>query len=633
MEELNQQENKNPIRKAIVPIVLLALLSALFHYKDSVLHFFGENSSESLAEVTAFNNDVRRKDSKSIDFKTTQQNEPIYHGDSLSTGSNSNALVTFKSGQILNVDQNSLIIFDEVTDTPEFVKGNIKVTVKGKMKLKVDNEIIEIDGGNTRSDIQIYKDEKAKAQKIVLLKGEAKINSPAQKEVVHLKKNIPVVPKQIIKADAFLADTARQPTNIQPKQDTVVLGRPPVVTSGNYKLYDYYSRMLSSNSELGRNRNFSLKPNYKFENYSPSSITVTPQASNDDPTKNPYTVRIVDSANPQGYVVEVSQNEYFIDGQTQYHWKNSYFTQNFSTPGSYYLRYRKVLNGQVLTEYSPTEKIFVPEKPKPVVITKPEPVVEPVKKAEPVKQQKLVAKPAPIEKKVVEKKPEVVERKPTAVPPQPVETMQSTLQTGPSEALRNQNYSFSQIGISAGQSFLVSGQQLANSNQINTSYGVQISGTHWINQNGFHASYAKALTSQSSSNLVTQAELDYLHRFNKVTDLANGGSFQYYLSLGLESYQNSQATSDFVDSYSLYKLGLGASMPVFNFWSIDGQLSYGVGDSHKSSIFFSTRANYFITRKVSLGIGYRARKFDYYLLDEKNYESLAETYTILNMYY
>jgi len=78
MEELNQQENKSPVKKAIIPIALLALLFALFHYKDSVLNFFDNKHTDSLAEVTAFKNDVRRKDSKSIDFKNTQQNEKIY---------------------------------------------------------------------------------------------------------------------------------------------------------------------------------------------------------------------------------------------------------------------------------------------------------------------------------------------------------------------------------------------------------------------------------------------------------------------------------------------------------------------------------------------------------------------------
>lgn len=645
MEELNQQENKSPVKKAIIPIALLALLFALFHYKDSVLNFFDNKHTDSLAEVTAFKNDVRRKDSKSIDFKNTQQNEKIYHGDSLSTGSNSNALVTFKSGQLLNVDQNSLIIFDDLTDTPEFVRGNVKVTVKGKMKLKVDNEIIEIDGGNKVSDVQIFKDEKAKVQKIVLLKGEAKIQSPAKKEVVYLKPNIPVAPKQIIKADAFLADVNREPTNVQPGQPApVVLGRPPMQVAqqtGYYKLYDYYSRMLSSKTELGRNKGFAQKPNFHFENHTPSTVSITPQKSeSEDPSQNPYTIRVIDPVNPAGYVFEVSQDENFTEGQTQYFWKNSYFTQNFPAPGNYYIRYRKVLNGQVLTEYSPTEKVFVNEKPKPVVVVKPEPapVVQapkPVKKIEPVKKTQIVAmkpQPAPVIKKV---EPEIVERKPTAVPETKIETqeMQSNIKTEPAAILRNQNYVLSNVGVSAGQAFLVSGQQLANQNQINTSYGLQISGLHWFNQNGFRASYAKGVTSNDSNNLVSQAEIDYLHRFSKAAGFTNGGSFQYYVSLGLESYTNNNSTSNFVDSYNMYKLGLGASLPVFSFWTIDGQFAYGVGDSHKSGIYLSTRANYFITQKVSLGIGWRARKFEYYLIDQKNYESLSEIYTTLNMYY
>lgn len=391
VDELGHQEDKNILKNVIIPIALVGLLCALYFYKDSVLNLFGDKKSEVLAEVSALTNDVRRKNSNSIDFKIARQNEPIYHGDSLSTGASSTALVAFKSGQILNVDQNSLIIFDELTDTPEFVKGNIKVTVKGKMKLKVDNQIIEIDGGSTNSDIQIYSDTKVKAKKIVLLKGNAKIQTQAKKEFVPLQKNIPVEPKKIIIAADLLKET-QQPYEDRPKAFTPVLGRPPVAASGSYSLYDYYTRMLSSNIDLGRNKGFSAKPNFKFEVFKPSTATLTPQVSDGDSTNNTYLVRINDSESVQGYVVEISQDENFSDQQTQYRWRNSYFAQNFTSPGNYYLRYRRVLAGQVLTDYSPIERIVIPEKPKPVVVLKPLPILapKPVQKIEPAKPKPIV---------------------------------------------------------------------------------------------------------------------------------------------------------------------------------------------------------------------------------------------------
>ncbi len=630
MENSNQNETKNPIQKAAIPALLLIVLMALFYYKDSVLSFFNDKKASALAEVSVYKNDVRKKDSKSIDFKSTKKNEPIYHGDSLSTGASSSALVTFKSGQVLNVDQNSLIIFDELTDTPEFVKGNIKLTVKGKMKLKIENEIVEITGD--QSDIQFFRDDKSKVQKIVLLKGNAQVKAPKQ-EVIALQQNIAFEAKKVFKADSIQGQ--REPSN-QPSSLSILVPKAPVAPRGNYKLYDYYSRMLSSNSELGRNKSFTLKPNYFFEPFTAATVSFTALSTEDeDRAKNPFAFKIDDPSAAVGYVAEVSTRDDFADGETVYGWKSSYFSHNFRTPGTFYFRYRKVLPGQVLTDYSPTEKVSVTEKvQKPILAKLPEPapVVEPVKVVP--KPAPVVYKPAPAP--VVLQKPAPAKRTIAAVEPKAEikpQSMQSTVKTSPQDIIRNQNFHLSNVGLTASQSFLVSGRQLGNANKINTGYNLEVSGTHWINQQGFRASYNKTVTSQTASNLVTTAELSYLYRFNQPWSWVNGGSFQYYGSLGFENYQNSKSTSDFVDSYNLYKMGIGASMPIFNFWSVDGQFTYGFGDSKRSSIMFSTRANYFFTKTTSLGLGFRAKKYDYYLLNKPNYESLSETYTMLNMFY
>ena len=307
MENSNQNETKNPIQKAAIPALLLIILMALFYYKDSVLNFFNDKKASALAQVSVYKNDVRIKDSKSIDFKSTKKNESIYHGDSLSTGSSSSALITFKSGQILNVDQNSLIIFDELTDTPEFVKGNIKLTVKGKMKLKIENEIVEITGD--QSDIQFFKDDKSKVQKIVLLKGTAEVKAPKQ-EVVSLQQNIAFEAKKVFTADSIQGQ--REPSN-QPSRLSILVPKAPVAQRGNYKLYDYYSRMLSSNSELGRNKGFTLKPNYSFEPFTAAGVSFTALSTEDvDRAKNPFAFKIDDPSSAVGYVAGLRVEKFIL---------------------------------------------------------------------------------------------------------------------------------------------------------------------------------------------------------------------------------------------------------------------------------------------------------------------------------
>lgn len=395
MDRETSTEEKSFIKEVLAPLVLLALLFVLYAYKDSVMNLLlVDKKNAPLAEVTALQNNVRKKDSKSIDFKSAEPYEPLFHGDSLATGSKSAALVTFKSGQILNVDQNSLIIFDEYSDVPEFVKGNIKLVLKGKMKLKIDDEIVEIDGGDSQSDVQIYKDEKIKSKKIVLLKGDAVVKSLIQEKPVALKINIPIEPKKIIKADDLLQET-RTPSQENTKPMPTLVKQAPTVSTpvaGNYKLYDYYTRLLSSSTELGRNKSFTLKPNHSFENFLELATTIKFQSISgaEDIGHNFYVMKIEDVSEAEGYVVEISEDEYFSDNKTQFLWRKSYFKHDFSKSGTYYLRFRKVLPGQLLTSYSPIEKIFIPEKKASIIAAKPAPFIESVPQKEKSKILKKV---------------------------------------------------------------------------------------------------------------------------------------------------------------------------------------------------------------------------------------------------
>ncbi len=375
----------------------------LYLYKDSIFNLFENHNLKALAEITHFKNNVKKKDSRSIDFRIVDKKDFLFQGDSLSTGSASSAHITFSTGNSITVDQNSLIFFDEQSEIPEFVKGNIKLTINGKMKLKFNNEVIELDGRNTKAAIQIYKDEKRKNQKIVLLSGEAQIKTPAANQSINLLKNIPIEAKNLIKADEILSSKEE----ILPYVATALvsvrnINKVEADSLKFYKLYDYYTRLLSSSTELGLNSKFDLNPLFQFRTFEHANLEV--KTANLD-----YFLRIDDVQKAQGYVVEISKENSFKPETTHRFWVDKSYKGQILESGQYFIRYRKVLEDQILTEYSPVESISFQKKVDPVpnlnlVKEPPDLEIEPLQDLE---NSQSIPLPAYTGEKILESKPDL----------------------------------------------------------------------------------------------------------------------------------------------------------------------------------------------------------------------------------
>ena len=126
-------------------------------------------------------------------------------------------------------------------------------------------------------------------------------------------------------------------------------------------------------------------------------------------------------------------------------------------------------------------------------------------------------------------------------------------------------------------------------------------------------------------------QLEYMYRMFVNSSFLDSNSFQVNFIAAYENYQNAKSTSDYKSSYNLMKVGVGASVPMFNSWSLDLASLYGFGEG--SSLEFLTRANYYYKEDTSIGIGFRARKLDYTLSGQKNNESFSETLTSYRYHY
>ncbi len=614
-------------KKSIGIVVCLLLLVFSYLNKDLIAGFFKkEKIGARLANVTSVKNEVRKKKTLSLDWNSANVNDSIHRGDSVSTGSASGALVQFINGEKLTLDQNTLIVFNQQDSTPEFVSGNITLTVNGSMKIKIDNEIVTINGKN--ANIQVFKDRKNNKQKIVLLKGESSISS--KQNTVRLKTNKLVEAKEVT-----LKPVDFQNLQAQENLQRVVAQAPPtkpvepgVIKIANYKLYDFYARTPGSALEFGLNKNFKEKPNTQFEIFSTAILQYKSKilVSEDKPTMAQF--KITDTVSPLGYMIELSQTPVFSEETTRYFWARSTFEYPFDKVGTYYLRYRKVLKEQHLTVYSPTEQFNISQDLRlKITETKKQ---QRLKRPNEQKQAPLAA-PAIADAKIITEPPLVlapIERKPAAI-----NEAQSVLQLTPEKLLRNIKFAESYVGAHVTQGYLVSNRQIENSRAYSQSYNLGFDIMRWGYNQGLKAEVNKSVVTSDSANSILLAEVNYMYRTLVASSWFDTNQFQLSGIAGFEYLSNSSNSVDFMNSYSLFKLGLGASLPLFSLWTADIELLYGMGSSSGTSLQFNSRLNYYFNQKLSLGLGFKARKYDFVLLDKKNSESLAETYTSLRYHY
>ncbi len=607
MHEESNQTSPQPNRNGFVILLLFILVAVGFYYRDHILNFINDENGLPVAFVTDFSNDVKQKKVKSLDFKKAKQNAAIRIGDSIFTGNRSTALVTFKTGDVLTIDQNSLVTFDEMSGVPEFVEGNVKLHINGPMKIKLNDEIVELKG--TGSTVQVYTEKKTNKTKLILLDGLASV--AADKKEIKLEKN--------------LVTSIKESSSYKPRVTAAeAVALPP--QKMNYRFYEVYTRAQPRGLNLKLKPDY-IKPGHVFEKFEQSQMSVQPvtQPNSDG---NRFNFKISDEMIGIGYVVEISPYQDF-HSDSQYFWSGAQFEHNFERPGNYYLRYRKVLFDQVLSENSPEQEIKVSEKIMPLVIEEPTAILQPIKKIKPrrVVEEKVV---------IVERKPavttEAVRETPVVVPEKIKDNSSQTKLELPIFS-RNQNYSSSHIGLLGAQAFLASGQQIKNGNTYSQIYNLGIDIRHWKDQHGIKAAVDRAVLTENSSNQAMSIELGYLYRFTRSWGAADGGRFQYYLTGAIENYTNSNATADYLSSYDLYKFGLGASMPIFNFWQIEAEAYYGLGSKIDSALLFSGRTSYFLTNDMSIGLGFRARKVNYKLLNTDTNESLSETFTTFQKHY
>ena len=178
------------MKKVLALAVALLLFVAFLFYQQQITSYFlyiiGKGSKRTPARTVAIIRDNRKnvtiKRSNETIWNTASQKERLALMDSVSTGYDSNALVSFDIGYMINVGERSLIVIEspekEAANLIEisFDRGSLQasnaVANNATLKIKSDKITTEVKG---QSDFTMSVDKNTKKAEIWIKIGEAKV--------------------------------------------------------------------------------------------------------------------------------------------------------------------------------------------------------------------------------------------------------------------------------------------------------------------------------------------------------------------------------------------------------------------------------------------------------------------------
>ena len=136
----------------------------------------------------------------------------------------------------------------------------------------------------------------------------------------------------------------------------------------------------------------------------------------------------------------------------------------------------------------------------------------------------------------------------------------------------------------------------------------------WQSSQGVEGSVkTKVLGYNDDGQKVSPTSLDakYHYRFRFGLPWASFiRQIQLSLFSGAEYYQNSSdASLNFIDSYTLLKLGTSLKFALWNKWETGGEFAYGSGVRGMAKMEMQGYVNYYLRSRWALGLGYRLHLF------------------------
>jgi hypothetical protein len=187
------------MKKIITLIVLILMFLSFIYYQQDITHFFldllGKTERKapkrSIASVNDYRKNVAIKRSNDTIWNNMVTKERLALMDSVSTGYDSNALIAFDIGYIINVGERSLIVIEnpkqEAANLIEinFDRGSLQASnttaSNATLMIHADKTTTEVKG---QSEFSINVDKDTKKAEIWIKIGEAKVRDQEGNEIL-----------------------------------------------------------------------------------------------------------------------------------------------------------------------------------------------------------------------------------------------------------------------------------------------------------------------------------------------------------------------------------------------------------------------------------------------------------------
>jgi len=182
LHQLKSSWIKNSL--VLFPVIAAMALAGYYLYLD-----YEQTSSPSqegsqqeiIGEVTFTNNNVKRKLGDSALWEPLEKKSSLFAKDAIRTGSDSYATIKFNDGNLLEVNENSLIVLDKNTDklSVDFKVGDIASRGQQKgLEIKVNDAVVQTDSADLKLTAAADR-----AAQIVVEKGKATVTGRDKKKV------------------------------------------------------------------------------------------------------------------------------------------------------------------------------------------------------------------------------------------------------------------------------------------------------------------------------------------------------------------------------------------------------------------------------------------------------------------
>lgn len=146
-------------------------------------HFFGVippflpgqgSSGEVVATVKKLANDVRQKPVEEEAWYRAESGGEIVRGDAIYSGSLSSTEVQMKSGGILDLGEETLVVFDDVdgVTVPDVTRGKVKLQVRGDMRIALSGVMTDFSGVDSELLVVVDDTNRAAVQSV---RGQVKV--------------------------------------------------------------------------------------------------------------------------------------------------------------------------------------------------------------------------------------------------------------------------------------------------------------------------------------------------------------------------------------------------------------------------------------------------------------------------